>query len=469
MQQTVRSYLTAGVAVVGAGALALAPIQPVDSSLGDTRIPAVFSGPVGLAAISNPTYAEVFARASANIDAIVEAFFDQYDRGATPVQVIIENQTANLEWIADEARNTVDAIGTALTETVPNQIRAALDALGEGDFYTAVSTLVGAAIAPIAPLIFFAGPVHESLMSTLSNAVKALAFVTPPLALGIQLLSVVGPIINGAAAAVASVQAIVDSFDGGDPLREIINAPAAVLNGFLNGGYGPDFGGVLGGGLPFSVFAGGLLTGPGLLSDAAGPVPGLSLAGPLGAFLVWREGLADAIRNAVSFTSAAAPQQVSDVPDTNADFVSLPTDDPAEVPPVEDASFQKPAPEPSEPATPAPIPTDEEEVEAEGEVEVEEPTESEPVDATDDGDLGATDEGDDSEPEESVDVTGDDVTGGDGDAAENEGTDANDGGSDNGGATGDDTSGNGSGGTASNSGDKGGDKGGDNGSDGSDE
>lgn len=454
MQQTVRSYLTAGVAVVGAGALALAPIQPVDPTLRDTQIPAVFSGPVGLTAISNPTYDEVFARASENLEVLVERFFDQYENEATPIQVIIQNQTANFETIAEAARNTIDAVGTALTETVPTQIRAALDALGEGDFYSATSILVGAAIAPVAPLIFLAQPIQAAVMSTISNAVKALAFVTDPLTLGIQLLSVVGPVINAAAAAVASVQAIVDSFDGGDPLTEIVNAPAAILNGFLNGGYGPDFGAVLGGGeLPFGIFAGGLLTGPELINPAAGPEFGFSLPGPIGAFLLWRQGLADSLRTVFGFQ---AKSQVSDLPDADANFVSVSIDELTDEPPVEEVAFKKSAPEPEKIVAPVTDPVDEEETDSD------EPTDTEPVDGADDVDLGGdAGDGDDSDPEESVDLTGGDEDAGDEDGAGNEGADTNDGGSDNGGTTGDNTTDNGSNGDSPNGDDKG--------SDGSDE
>lgn len=450
MQQTVRSYLTAGVAVVGAGALALAPIQPVDSTLGDTRIPAVFSGPVGLTAMSNPTYDVVFGRAAENFEALVEYFFAQYERDSTPIQVIIENQTANLESTAEAARDTVEAVGTALTETVPNQIRAAFEALGEGDFYTAVNLLVGAAIAPVAPLLFFAQPVHVAITSTLANAVKAITFATDPFVLGLQLLSVVGPVINGAAAAVASVQAIVDSFDGGDPLREIINAPATILDGILNGGYGPDFGAVLGGGpLPFGIFAGGLLSGE--AGPSTGPVPGLTLPGPIGMFLTWREQLANSIWSGMGLARASADAQVSDLPDADANLISISTDEVTDEPPVEDVSFQKSAPEPEKSVAPVTDPADQEET------EVDEPTDSEPVDGADDVDLGGdTDKGDDSEPEESVDVTGeDDVAGGDEGAGENEGSDG-----DNAGSDGDKPSDNGSGDNASNS---------DKGSDGSDE
>ncbi|BBZ59714.1 hypothetical protein [Mycolicibacterium monacense] len=456
MQQTVRSYLTAGVAVVGAGALALAPIQAVDSTLSDTRIPAVFSGPVGLTAISNPTYEEVFTRASENFEALVSYFFEQYDNDATPIQVIIQNQTANLETIAEAARNTVDAVGTALTETVPNQIRDAIDALGEGDFYSAVNLLVGAAIAPVAPLIFLAQPIQAALTQTLTNAVNAFTFVTDPLTLGIQLLSVVGPVINAAAAAVASVQAIVDSFDGGDPLREIVNAPATILNGFLSGGYGPDFGAVLGGGaLPFGIFAGGLLTGPELINPAAGPEFGFSLAGPIGALLLWRAGLADSIRTIFGFGRAAAESQVSDLPDADANFISISTDELTDEPPVKEVSYQESAPEPEKIGAAVTDPDDEVDVDSE-------PTDSEPVDGTDDGtddvDLaGDTDEGDDSDLEESVDVTGGDEDAGDEDGGENDGADANDGGSDNGGTAGDNTSDNGSEGDSSSSNDKGSD------------
>lgn len=452
MQQTIRTYLTAGVAVVGAGAVALAPIQPVDPMLRDVRIPAVFAGPVGLTAISNPSYEEVFTRASENLEALVQYFFDQYDRDSTPIQVVIQNQSANLETITEAARNTVDAVGTAVTETVPAQIRAAFEALGAGDFYSAVNLLVGAAVAPVAPLLFLAQPIQAALTQTLHNAVNAFSFVTDPLTLGIQLLSVVGPVINAAAAAVASVQAIVDSFDGGDPLQEIVNAPAAILNGFLNGGYGPDFGSLLGD-LPFSVYAGGLLTGPDLITPGAGPVPGLSLAGPIGALLMWREGLADSIRTI--FGRASATSQVSDLPDADANLISISTDDElTDEPPVNEASFQKSTPEPEKTVAPVTDPVDEEGT------DLDEPTESEPVDGADDVDLGDVDLGDDSDLDEGDDLSeGDDAEGGDEDAGENEGSDGDNPGSDNGGTAGGNTSG-GSDGDTSN--------GNDNGSDGSD-
>src|SRR5690242_440799 len=104
MQVSARSYLTAGVAFVGAGAIAVSPISPITPSLPDVQIPASAAStmPVELAALVNPIelWFNVFAETAGNIGQLADiALTDP----APILAAILRNQFISGGALADVA------------------------------------------------------------------------------------------------------------------------------------------------------------------------------------------------------------------------------------------------------------------------------------------------------------------------------------------------------------------------------
>ena len=175
MQRALRPYVTTGIAIVGATAIAVTPI------------------------VATPT--------------------------TTDVQ--IPNPTAQVE---------------RAVELTANEIQNAFNSLAFGG----AQALVTLAQLP-APLV-------ARILGLPSD--QAAAILLTGLALGLN-----GPAISGTAAIGTALQRIADSDDLEQLLTNLIGAPGTLLDGIVNGGYGPDLDSLLGNLSPFPVVAGGLLRG----------------------------------------------------------------------------------------------------------------------------------------------------------------------------------------------------------------
>ena len=175
MQHALRPYITTGIAIVGATAIAVTPIIATPTST-DVRIP-------------NPT---------AQVDRAVEL--------------------------------------------TANEIQNAFNDLAFGG----AQALVALAQLP-APLI-------AQILGLPSD--QAAAILLTGLALGLN-----GPAISGTGAIGTALQRIADSDDLEQLLTNLIGAPGTLLDGVVNGGYGPDLDPLLGNLSPIPVLAGGLLRG----------------------------------------------------------------------------------------------------------------------------------------------------------------------------------------------------------------
>jgi hypothetical protein len=172
MQLALRPYITTGVAIVGASAIAVAPMIPTP--------PAV--------QVSNPA--------------------EQVERAV---------------------------------ELTANEIQNAFNALAFGG----AQALVTLAELP-APLV----------AELLGGSDQAAALLLAGAALGLF-----GPAISGTGAIGTALQHIADSDDLGQLLSNLIGAPGTLIDGVVNGGYGPDLDDLLTGLSPIPVVAGGLLRG----------------------------------------------------------------------------------------------------------------------------------------------------------------------------------------------------------------
>ncbi|GAA2771008.1 hypothetical protein [Mycolicibacterium pallens] len=173
MHIAVRSTVATGVAMVGAGAIALAPIHPVGPvalPLSEINVPAAVSTmEVELAALPNPItpWVNVFTTAVTNAGALGSAWLED------PAPVA--RQLA-LNWIGygqttatalrDAVQGAIDYFGT----TFPQALQTAFQQIRDGQLSAAGSTLSDAVLgtilyvgAPLFPLAAIPGQITENL------------------------------------------------------------------------------------------------------------------------------------------------------------------------------------------------------------------------------------------------------------------------------------------------------------------
>ncbi len=362
---TARSYLTAGVAALGAGAIVLAPIQPLPE--GSAFSPALRTSlAIDLAASIDPItpWVDTFQTAAQNIERLIAA------GTATPLPIITQvianfgTYLAELPDIGGIVNQVVGNIGNALGApfAVPTSCS---DQATQGPCES-ISTATVVADVPIIgnltqQLVFALLPAllpteqYESLKPVID-------FTTSPIS-GV-LLGAIGPVVAPVVSVVNSVGAIVDALGASDfegAINELINIPANAVNAFLNGGPFLDLAPVLsivGVTLPDSISTLGFNM-PGLLStgispatpDVPGPVgevmfdglgftadlgfgapivnPGLSV-GPIASLIGMNDKIAEAIK-VTPPTEAPAQIAAAEAPAVEVAKVEAPASTPVEV------------------------------------------------------------------------------------------------------------------------------------------
>ena len=266
MHISVRSHLTAGIAVVGAGALALSPVTPLPQNLGP--VPTISALAVSLTASQGATvdpitlWIDTLQAASDNLTGLIE------DYVANPFP-IVQQVIANLITFIGELPN----FGTILNQVVTSTL-AGLQA----PFVANPANISEDPVTSIGPFPVSQSSIWALLPTLLPADVYAslkpiLDFTTTPIS-GV-LTGLIGPIVGPVLALSSSVGAIISALSAGNftaAINELINVPAYVTNAFLNGGENLDLTpvlGLLGITLPPSVQAlglnmGGLLTGSGV-------------------------------------------------------------------------------------------------------------------------------------------------------------------------------------------------------------
>ena len=301
-----RSYLTAGLAVLSAGALSLAPVQPL--SRASVATPELTKAAVHLAAAVDPItpWIDTFQTAALNIGGLVDTW-------ALQPLPIIQQTIANWNTYFNELPDLSTIAGQVLGNVV-NSIKA--------PYLADTSTLDNAHL-----LIYTALPEFVSVPQAL------LDFTTSP-ASGV-LIGAIGPVLGPVIALSDSIRGIFTSLSNSDfagALNTLINIPAAMVNAFLNGGPKINISGLLAPLLPAGstlnsadIALGGLFSqGASLLNavgvDAqvkvgqVGPVPILvplaatgNPAGLFGAAIAWN----NAIARAITVTPPAPAQAAS--------------------------------------------------------------------------------------------------------------------------------------------------------------
>ncbi|WP_396931379.1 hypothetical protein [Mycolicibacterium sp.] len=298
MQRAVRSSVTASVAFLGAGVIAASPIAPPVSHI---HLPAVhFDASLAAAVSPIDSYREVFEAARTNLQALVDA--------ADPSEVlkqIVANQVASFSALGTALGDAGSGLFTALTKTSPDLLKTVLTSLAAGNVEAATNALLTVPVAVGLPLINLLPAIEQFVTQPVQNLINVAGVFRDPLQDGLYVVGLLGPVISGLGAAGAATQNVIDAVRTGDP-RQVVNAiltgPATILDGVLNGGFGPDLGPLVSPGL--SVLAGGLFSASGI---SIGPDGGIILnaAGPISTLQTLAHQIAAALKPPATTTAAA--------------------------------------------------------------------------------------------------------------------------------------------------------------------
>ncbi|MCV7179746.1 hypothetical protein [Mycolicibacterium sphagni] len=300
MQRAVRSSVTAGVALLGAGVIAASPIAP---PVPDIHLPAIHVDATTLAAAVSPidTYKQVFETARANLQALVDAA----EPGAVLKQ-ILANQAASFTALGDALGTSGGELFTALTRTAPEQLQNALTALAAGNVEAATNALLFVPLAVGQPLINLLPAIQTFTAQPIQSLLNVGKIFDDPVYDALVVVGLLGPVITGLGATGAAIQNVIDAVHTGDP-QQVVNAiltgPATIIDGVLNGGYGPDLDPLVGIGV--KVQAGGLFS-PGGFDFTNGTV--LNIAGPIGTLETLAQQIVRALKPSAAVTAAVLPK-----------------------------------------------------------------------------------------------------------------------------------------------------------------
>lgn len=244
MSAAVRSRLNIGIAVAGAGVIALAPINPSMPTIAEPLAHSVSTAAVALSATTNPIeqWLQIINTTLANGGALAQTYLDN----PLPIlRQLILNGVGYGEQAVTALRSTVTNLIDNLRLDNPNglpmQLGAAWDLLRAGDIANGLPALYGAvagyALFSAFPLINVV-QIPIAMAQNFANAVEAGLGGVVQLALGV--LSVPAAVVGATA---SQLQAVFDAVKAGDLLgtiNEALGIPGAFVGAVLNGfGFNP--------------------------------------------------------------------------------------------------------------------------------------------------------------------------------------------------------------------------------------
>ncbi|WKG05060.1 hypothetical protein [Mycolicibacterium sp. HK-90] len=262
MQLTLRPYVTAGVAIVGASVIAATPITPAPTATAaqiqnravqlTAATCSVPSRCPGAPSFINPIqrWGEVFERASFNLGQLAE---DSVAAQGALLGQIIANQTSYVNIIGGGIEDAADGVLHWLTEedsfaqTLPETLAAIREALSQGDVIAAGNAVTGGITGLQIALFGMSGmlSIPYEISRNITAALETFAFHNMFDA------GLLAQVVQGIASGLVSTmvqaisetgQALVDASGEGDPLKAvsaIVNFPADMTYAFLNGVYFP--------------------------------------------------------------------------------------------------------------------------------------------------------------------------------------------------------------------------------------
>ena len=223
MQVGLRPYATAGIALVGATAIAMTPVAP---PLPEVQ---VASPPVALSASINPItpWIDVFNATSANATALTGAYFN----APFPVlQQLLVNQSDYLQQLLTnpaDIGNVISQIGQNLQNAIKYATFIGLDSESEADLMLIAGNNDQWHSLMAAFLPLFLPPETPEWVPTLVNLLASPAS-------GV-LIGLVGPVLSPVVEALNVVRDVVTAATLTDALQVLISAPARVIGSVLNG------------------------------------------------------------------------------------------------------------------------------------------------------------------------------------------------------------------------------------------
>ncbi|BBZ36706.1 outer membrane porin GjpA [Mycolicibacterium confluentis] len=319
-----RSYATAGVALMGAGAIAITPITPSLPTV-EVSHPAV-----QLSAAVDPItpLRELFNNTEVNFAGLVNTWLEA---PAPILQQIVVNQLTYLSELPDFGL-ILDQIGTNAKNALNTLVAKDLEALTPG----------AAALYELIPLVLPMPPELQPLVDFTTNYLSGV------------LIGLVGPVLAPVVALGASISSIVAELTSESPdlaaaVNTLINIPTKMVDAFLNGGQKVDLTPVLdalgihidiGGGVTAGIglTLGGLLSQGGTLLNAVDmtllidgvPVGGIEgqSVGAIGSLV----GLTKAIAKALGWDGTGNPLAPADPVPSIAPLTERAATDPGTVP-----------------------------------------------------------------------------------------------------------------------------------------
>lgn len=244
-----RPYITAGVAVVGASLIAVTPVISNDLEHRAVALTGVIDGAVmdlsgGAAAttisdaVVNPitNWIDVFGTAFDNLGGIAQGIIDD----PFPVlQQIMVNQQGYVDIMVPALQKFGTAFYDWLTNIMLPGLQTGFQEMLAGQPAAGVQTILDAGVElfykaglKLVPMLQIPNDMTAHLASVVKALTNAFSFLLPLVAKSIQ------PPYALATGWGDSAQAFVDAMNAGDPLgalSAIVNTPADMVGGFLNG------------------------------------------------------------------------------------------------------------------------------------------------------------------------------------------------------------------------------------------
>ncbi|MEZ0050718.1 putative membrane protein YgcG [Mycobacterium sp. MAA66] len=250
MQVVVRARLNMGIALAGAGAIALAPIAQPLPAIAELQARAVSSTHVALTAAANPIeqWAQIIRDTLANGGTLVQSYLSD------PLPILHQVLNNGLGY----GQQTITALQGAFSAFVqqmafnnpsgtPAMLHQGIQQILAGQFADGVESLYEAVINAVVQPAFALLPLMQIPVTMAKNLANAFATV-PQSILGVG-LGALGIVSASVTAVGASGQAIIDAVRAGD-LRGVIGAivaiPGTVVGAILNGVPSTGSGGLLG-------------------------------------------------------------------------------------------------------------------------------------------------------------------------------------------------------------------------------
>src|SRR6478672_5328901 len=237
----VRPYLNAGVALVGASVIAVAPLAPAPPHI---SLPSVRSVDVALTAAVNPieAYLDLIQHTVGNLSNLGQTLLAN---PAPILQQILKNQFATATDLLAALSQSGSQLVNGIVTTVPQQVEEALANLAAGNIVGVGQNVVNLITQPVLlPFLTLLSGIQPLIEKPIANLLAVTQQFTTIVALsGIGVLEPVVSTINATAQAIQNVVDAGLSLNPVGLVSSIVAVPAIMADGFLNG-FGFD-GGVL--------------------------------------------------------------------------------------------------------------------------------------------------------------------------------------------------------------------------------